>query len=205
MWKTRLVEDAGTSMDWRGVLLVEGPSDQAALEALASRRGHDLNAEGIGVVAMGGATNIGHYLARFGPSSETVAIAGLYDIAEAPYVRRGLERGGHGSGLTDADLEDLGFYACDADLEDELIRALGLDAVEDYIESEGELSSFRTLQKQPAQRGRTTAQQMHRFIGAKARRKIRYGAGLVNRLDLADVPRPLDRVLTHLTSTLAGT
>ena len=43
--------------DVRAVVLVEGVSDQAALEALARRRGRDLAAEGIEIVSMGGATN----------------------------------------------------------------------------------------------------------------------------------------------------
>ena len=80
----------------RGVILVEGVSDQMALEALARRRGRNLEAEGISVVPMGGATNI------------------------------------------------------------------------------------------------------RRFFGSKGSRKSRFGALLVEALDLAEVPRPLDRVLAHL-------
>jgi hypothetical protein len=49
------------------VVLVEGDSDKSAIEALAQRRGRDLAAEGISLVAMGGATNIGTYIRRFGP------------------------------------------------------------------------------------------------------------------------------------------
>ena len=44
------------------VILVEGVSDQSAVEALAARRGRNLRQEGIFVVPMGGATNIGHFL-----------------------------------------------------------------------------------------------------------------------------------------------
>ena len=43
----------------RMVILVEGTSDQAALEALAERRGRALDTHGIAIVQMGGATNIG--------------------------------------------------------------------------------------------------------------------------------------------------
>jgi hypothetical protein len=42
----------------RAVILVEGWSDKAALESLALRRGRDLAAEGIGVVPMGGITQV---------------------------------------------------------------------------------------------------------------------------------------------------
>jgi hypothetical protein len=87
---------------------------------------------------------------------------------------------------------------CDADLEDELIRCLGADTVERILAAEGELGSFRTFQKQPAQRGRPVQAQLRRFLGTKQGRKIRYGTLLVEALDLADVPRPLDGVLGHV-------
>ena len=48
-----------------GVVLVEGVSDQGAVEALAERYGRDLDAEGIAVVAMGGAQAIGSFLAQY--------------------------------------------------------------------------------------------------------------------------------------------
>src|SRR5580704_15456426 len=59
------------------VVLVEGMSDQAAVQTLAERAGRDLRAEGIFVVAMGGATNIGHFVALFGPGGFGVRLAGL--------------------------------------------------------------------------------------------------------------------------------
>ena len=106
-------------------MLVEGVSDQRAIEALAERRGRDLDAEGISVVPIGGAQAIGKFLRQFGPQGLDVRLAGLYDAAEEGDFRRGLERAGLGSDLTRDDMERLGFYVCDADLEDELIRALG--------------------------------------------------------------------------------
>ena len=107
------------------VVLVEGVSDQLAVEALAERRGRDLSAEGISVVPIGGAKNVGSFLERFGPPGHDVRLAGLCDAAEEGDFRRGLERAGFGADLTRADMETLGFYVCDADLEDELIRSLG--------------------------------------------------------------------------------
>ena len=53
------------------VVLVEGVSDQRALEALAQRRGRDLDAEGISVIPMGGAQAIGHFLDVYGPQAST--------------------------------------------------------------------------------------------------------------------------------------
>jgi hypothetical protein len=95
-------------------------------------------------------------------------------------------------------MERLGFYVCVADLEDELIRALGAAAVERVIEAQGELSSFRTFQKQPAWRGRTAEEQLRRFIGTHSGRKIQSAASLVGALDLTRVPRPLDGVLASV-------
>jgi Overcoming lysogenization defect protein-like, TOPRIM domain len=182
----------------RAVVLVEGTSDRLALEALARRRGRDLGAEGVVIVPMGGATNIGSYLQRFGPPGLDLTLAGLYDGAEEGDFRRGLERAGFGSNLTRADMESLGFFVCVADLEDELIRALGPASVERIIDTQGELGSFRTFQRQPAQQGRTIEAQLHRFMGTRSGRKARYASLLIDAMDLSRVPKPLDRVLAHV-------
>lgn len=181
----------------RAVVLVEGISDQVALEALAERRGRDLAAEGVSVVPIGGAQAIGSFLELLGPQGLGVRLAGLCDVGEEDEFRRALERAGLGSNLARADMERLGFHVCVADLEDELIRSLGAAAVERVIDSQGDLRSFRTLQKQPAWRGRTTEEQLRRFFGSYGG-KIQYARLLVEALDLTRVPRPLDRVLTHV-------
>jgi OLD-like protein len=184
----------------RSVVLVEGPSDRAAVEALAARRGRALDAEGIAVVPIGGAQAIARALGRFGPRGLGLRVAGLCDAAEEADFRRALERIGLGSHLTRTRMERLGFYVCDADLEDELIRALGTRAVEDVVEARGELGALRTFRKQPAQAGRTREQQLRRFLGTRSGRKIEYARLLVDALDLARVPRPLDLVLGHVAS-----
>ena len=186
------------SVDVRTVVLVEGISDQVALQALAARRGRDLAAEGIAVVPMGGARNIRRFLELFGPRGLDARLAGLCDAGEEGDIRRGLERAGLGSNLSRGDMEALGFYVCVADLEDELIRCLGAAAVEQVVEGQGELGSLRTFQQQPAWRGRSNQEQLRRFIGTHSGRKIRYGRLLVDALNLASVPRPLDRVLAHM-------
>jgi hypothetical protein len=202
--------DLTTGVDARAVVLVEGLSDRSALEALAERRGRTLEAEGVAVVPMGGASNIGHFLDRFGPRGRDLRLAGLYDEAEVGYFRRALERAGllprfeesrselARSDPARAEMESLGFYMCVTDLEDELIRALEVGAVLQIVEAEGELGAFRTLQHQPAHQGRTAEEQLHRFLGTRAGRKIRYGRLLVEALDLSRVPRSLDRALAHV-------
>ena len=179
------------------VVLVEGISDRVALEALAERRGRNLGVEGVRIIPIGGAQAIGRFLDRFGPRGLDVGVAGLCDAAEQGEFLRALERAGLGSNLTRVDMERLGFYVCVADLEDELIRALGAASVEQVVEGEGDLGSFRTLQKQPAWQGRTNEEQLRRFMGSGGSRKIRYARLLVEALDPDQVPRPLDRVLAH--------
>ena len=95
-------------------------------------------------------------------------------------------------------MERLGFYVCEADLEDELIRALGAEAAEGVVETQGDIGPFRTLQKQPEWRGRPLHDQLRRFFGSGGRRKIRYARFLVEALDLDTMPRPLDSVLRHI-------
>jgi hypothetical protein len=180
----------------RTVVLVEGISDKVALEALAARRGRNLRAEGISVVPRGGAQGIGRFLDLFGPQGLDVGLAGLCDAGEEGDFRRALEWAGLGSRLTRTDTESLGFYVCVADLEDELIRSLGAARVEQVVEAQGELESFRTFQKQPAWRGQTNEEQLRRFLGTHSGR-IQSAASLVNALDLSRVPRPLDGVLAH--------
>ena len=182
-------------VDPRVVVLVEGSSDQVALTALAARRGRDLGAAGVAVVPMGGAGNIRSFLELFGPRGLAVRLAGLCDAGEEADFRRGLEWAGLGANLSRADMESLGFYVCVADLEDELIRSLGAAAVEQVVEAQGELGSFRTFQQQPAWRGRGSQAQLRRFIGTHSGRKIRYARLLVEALGLTQVPQPLDGVL----------
>jgi hypothetical protein len=170
---------------WRAVVLVEGQSDRAALEALAARRGRDLAAEGVRVVAMGGATNVRTHLARYGPGGRNLVVAGLCDAREAPHVTRALADAGVGGHV----------HVCVDDLEDELIRAAGVAGVERVIAAEGEARSLRILRREPAQRDRTQHEVLWRFMGSRSGRKLRYARRLVEALDPACVPAPLDGVL----------
>lgn len=170
------------------VVLVEGTSDQVALETLAERRSVSLVEERIEIVPIGGAQAIGRFVAHYG--SEGVALAGLYDAGEEQEFRRAVGE----------DLEAHGFFACDPDLEAELIRALGTDAVEAIAGANGDLDSFRTLQKQPEWRGRPVDEQLRRFMGSGGSRKIRYARLLVEALEPDAAPRPLRLVLERALS-----
>jgi hypothetical protein len=179
----------------RVAVLVEGESDREAVLALAGKRGVGLAERGVGVVAMGGATNTARYVAELGPPGRGLRLTGLYDAGEERFVRGGLERGGLHPAAGRAGLAALGFHCCVRDLEDELIRALGVQRMLAVIEGQRELDSFRVLQQQPAQRGRRTEDHLHRFLGAGSGRKVRYGRLLVEALEDDAVPAPLTAVL----------
>lgn len=184
----------------RVVLLVEGESDRAALETLAGRRGLDLAALGIRVEVMNGATNVNRRIAALvggdgGDDGGRVAVGGLYDAAEQHFVRRALERHGLRPEGSAESLEAQGFFACVVDLEDEMIRALGIDGVLAVVADEDGPHAFATLQQQPAQRGRPVEAQLRRFLGIKSGRKALYGRRLAAAVPLDRVPPPLDGVL----------
>jgi hypothetical protein len=174
----------------RVAVLVEGESDRAAVLTLAARRTACL--DGVEVMAMGGITNVARYVAELGPSGRGLRLTGLYDAGEERFVRGGLERGGLRPG---PDLAELGFHRCERDLEDELIRALGVARVLAVVEAQGDLGPFRGLQQQPAQRDRPVEDQLHRFFGSGSGRKVRYARLLVEALADGEVPAPLERVL----------
>jgi len=192
------------------VVLVEGISDQIALETAAVGRGRDLEAERVVIVPIGGAHAIGRFLTRLGPLGTSmssaagdfrnrtgVRLAGLCDLREEEIFRRGLVATRVGAPRTRTDMEQLGFYVCVDDLEDELIRAVGTAGVEALFDSQGDLGSFRSLQSQPAWRGREPEAQLRRFLGSGSHRKLRYARLLVEAAIGREVlPRPLDALLT---------
>ncbi len=176
------------------VVLVEGDSDAAAVSTIAARVG-TAHALGLQVVSANGVTNYRRLIARIRIDHPTCRIVGVYDEPEERVVGRALESVGPGSPVGRADLERLGFHACVADLEDEFIRAMGVERVEQVVAEQGEIDAFRIMQRQPAQRGRPVDQQLRRFMGTKATRKIRYGHLLASAVDLDACPRPLRLVV----------
>ena len=178
----------------RSAVLVEGVSDQVALDAVAARIGLDLTAEAIVIVPMGGAHAAPRFISVLARSPEH-GLTGLYDVGEEQPILDGLVAAGYGPIGGREDLERAGFFVCAQDLEDELIRAAGPDLIESVLAEQEDLGSFRTMQKQPAWRDQAFDAQIRRFLGAGARRKLRYAGLLTRALDLDAVPEPLTHVL----------
>src|SRR5581483_8622055 len=179
----------------RAVVLVEGASDKIALETLAGRRGRNLASEAVRVLPVGGAQALGRFLRLYGPNGSNLPLAGLCDAGEERALRSALASAGLGGDLGHAELERLGFYVCERDLEDELIRCLGAPVVEEVLAAHHKLRSFRTYQKQLAHRARSTEEQLRGFL---TNWKVELAGPLVAALDPACVPRPLDGVLAHV-------
>jgi hypothetical protein len=172
------------------VILVEGVSDQIAIETLARATGRDLHAHDAAVVPIGGAQAIDHFVARFGPGGAGLRIVALCDAGEEPVVRRAVARAG----------ADVAVFVCDADLEDELIRAVTPARVQDLLAAHGDLGSFRTLQKQPTWRAQPVHAQLRRYFASGATRKLRYAEELaIAAVALGRVPAPLQAVLEAAT------
>ena len=187
----------------RAVVLVEGQSDRIALDTLAARSGRDLTDEGVDIVVMNGVTNTRAFASRLGPRGSGFRLMGLYDAPDEAIVRRGLSAAGLGGALEPAGLLELGFHPCSADLEDELIRALGVDAVEAVIEAAGEARSLRLLAGMPAQRGWSRVELLRRFFGSQSGRKARYARLMVEALPADRVPDPLAAVLAAVAAPVA--
>ena len=158
------------------VILVEGVTDRIALEAVAAKLGRELDAEGVEIVPIGGAQAV----RRAAALHEGERVVGLCDAAEERWFRRVLGAATH---------------VCVADLEDELIRALGPSRVEEVVAAQGDLETFRTFQNQPAWRGRPIDAQLRRWLQASDRRNKRYPSLLVAALEPARIPPPLAGVL----------
>ncbi|WP_068251006.1 hypothetical protein [Janibacter corallicola] len=175
-------------------VLVEGVSDRVALTTLAHRRGEAL--DDVDVVALGGITNIRAVAVSLGPRGAGHHLCGLYDSPAVGIVREGLHQAG--LPVERAGLRELGFFGCVLDLEDELVRAVGVDGVEAVIDAEGEGRSLRLLAGMPAQRGWTREAVVRRFLTSQAGRKARYARALTEALDPHRAPGPMEDLLDHL-------
>ena len=101
--------------------------------------------------------------------------------------------------MSDAsDLPAYGFFVCEADLEDELIRALGTSRAVEAIQSAGLGGKLEALQIQPAWADRPLAEQLHRFCGVASGRKEQVAGVLAAELSRDELPEPLSMLLDRI-------
>ena len=182
----------------RAIVLVEGVTDELALTLAARRLGRDLEAEGVSVVPLNGAHAISRFLQELAAEEPRSNLAGLYDEGEEEVIRAALERAGYGPSLGRSGLEKVGFFACSADLEDELVRAAGVATLLRLIELEGDARPWHTFRKQHAWRGRPVDQQFRRFIRSVSDRNSRYIRAILETIDPSKLPRPVRLLLDYI-------
>jgi hypothetical protein len=180
------------------IVLVEGLTDELALMLAARRSGRNLQAEGVSVVPINGAHAISRFLRQLAAEEPGARLAGLYDEGEEEVIRAALEGAGYGPNLDRGRLERAGFYACIADLEDELIRAAGETTLSRLIELEGDAQPWRTFRNQRAWHGRPADQQFRRFIRSVSERNSRYIRAIIETMDRTRLPRPLRLLLDYV-------
>jgi OLD-like protein len=183
----------------RTVVLVEGVTDQLAVTLAARRLGRDLAASGVSVVPINGAHAMSRFLRELAADQPEARLTGLYDEGEEDVIRRALERAGHGPSLDRSRLEQIGFFACAADLEEELIRSAGQSTLLRLVELEGDAQPWRRFRSQQAWHGRPVDQQFRRFMRSVSERNTRYVRAIVEAIDPSELPRPL-RLLIEFVS-----
>ncbi|KQU66422.1 hypothetical protein ASC58_15400 [Phycicoccus sp. Root101] len=194
----------------RVVVLLEGQSDVAAVRALLGVRPVTVQPDRLDLVDMGGVTNIRRHLADLvaqsahanGDAPARLRVLGLCDVGEAGYFARALASIGHPVGSAD-DMAALGFHVCDQDLEDELIRALGVERVIEVLDRLRLLDRFVTFRRQPTWEGRPVTDQLRRFSGTTSGRKALVAQALAAATTAEQVPPPLAALVAHIAAAAA--
>lgn len=184
-------------LELRKAILVEGTSDALAVSEFARRHGRDLEAEGIGVLTLGGGGGLAARLTELGPHGRNVPLLGLCDADHEQRWARWLEAAGLGTHPDRTSMERAGFFVCDPDLEGELIRSLGIDRVMHVLAEDGEAFAWQTFLRQPAQlqRAKSDEDRLRRFFSSQSRRKTKYPRLLV---EAGSKPRPLVELLARV-------
>lgn len=193
-------------------VLLEGTSDVAAIRALRAVRGVRPDDETCLLVDMGGATNIRRHLAAAAVADPRPRVIGLCDEREAPFFVRALAAHGNGdpdrpttaaplkADLSVSALPHHGFHVCRRDLEDELMRALGVDGTLAVLADLELDATFTAFTRQLAWQGRPVMDQLRRFCGTTSGRKELLAGAMASALDELTCPAPL----TALLDTMPG-
>ncbi len=172
------------------VALLEGASDVAAVRVLTEARGLVEGRDGFRLVDMEGVTNIRRHLATLTNGGRGHRVIGMCDVGEVRFVATALEAARPEMGAA-GDLAAHGFYVCDRDLEDELIRGVGTSTTVRLLEDLGLGGRFATFQRQPGWSDRPMHEQLRRFCGTASGRKSLLAGALAAALTPGRVPRPL--------------
>lgn len=183
-------------------VLLEGTSDVAAIRALRAARGVAPEDEPCLLVAMGGATNIRRQLDGIVGLDPLPRVIGLCDEREAPYFVRALgvhhEALGFAAAPTLATMPEHGFQVCRRDLEDELMRALGVEGTLAVFDRLDLRSTFAAFTRQIAWQGRPIWDQLRRFGTTTSGRKELLAGALAAALDVDSTPPPLAALLASM-------
>ncbi|KGN36956.1 hypothetical protein [Knoellia subterranea] len=174
-------------MDRPTWVLLEGASDVAAVQVLRAARGVDAEDEPCLLIDMGGATNVRRHVERAAAADPLPRVIGMCDEREAPFFTRALDV-----------IPTFTFTVCRRDLEDEFMRALGLDGTLAVLESVDLLTTFEAFTRQQAWQGRPLLDQLRRFVGTTSGRKELLAVALAGALDEATTPAPLSDLLAEM-------
>ncbi len=176
------------------VILLEGHSDLLAIRVLARALDVDLDARGISLLSLDGAGSVVHYLSLFGPAGLGLTLRGLCDADHEETWRTRLQDAG--IEVTDrAAMNAVGFQVADADLEEELIGALGTQRVSELIEKENADQAFANFTQQGAIARLSLAEQQHDFLHKQS---VRWAPVLAADLSVEDIPQPIRDLLEGL-------
>lgn len=179
------------------LVLLEGPSDVAAVTALLAAQAGGGERSAYELVDLGGVTNVGAHLSRAAEADPSPRVVGLCDAGEARVVLRALQRVGRAI-AEPQELSEEAFFVCERDLEDELIRALGPGRCLEVLEEQGLADRFAAFGRQQAWAGRPLTERLHRFCGVASGRKILLAGAMAAALAPGQVPPPLAGLLRSL-------
>jgi hypothetical protein len=129
-------------------------------------------------------------------------VLGLCDEGETAFFVRALTA--HGlDASTEESAAAIGFHVCHADLEDELIRALGDERVLGALGALGLQKRFAAFCQQPAWSQQLLSAQLRRFAGVASGRKALLAEALTSALRPHEVPRPLVELVGQLRLAVA--
>lgn len=177
------------------VVLLEGPSDVAALEQVLATQHPPVPETTYRLVDMGGVTNTGAHLQAARDAGDRVV--GLVDAGEAWVVVKSLQR----LGTSINEVEELpahGFFVCDRDLEDELIRALGVPGCLELLHELGMAHAFEAFSAQLHWAEAPVEDRLRRFCGVASGRKIRLAGAMAGALPAQDLPAPIAALIARL-------